>query len=124
MNETPLLALTQSAADKIAEICKAASLVLRICVRPAGCTALLYDLRLEMEEPPAEHVVCQSRGVRLAADPHSAPYLRNSVVEYIAEGAREGFRVHNPRAQAHWWCPAGNGGLIALRAPVKENVHA
>lgn len=99
---TPLLTLTQSAADKIAEVCAAEGLEgasLRVLVRSAGCSGLQYGVELDLEEPDTVmDLAFMDKGIRVLVDAYSARYLQGSTVDYMEEALTSGFKIDNPNA--------------------------
>ena len=99
------LTLTERAADAVHSRAREAELqgwLLRVAVVAGGCNGLTYDLYF-VPEPSSQDELTESRGVRLAIDPSSAPFLDGTVID-LADA--RSFRFSNPRARRACSCGA------------------
>jgi len=99
------LTLTERAADAVRSRAREAEVqgwLLRIAVVAGGCNGLTYDLYF-VPEPSPQDELAESRGVRLAVDPSSAPFLDGTVID-LADA--RSFRFSNPRARRSCSCGA------------------
>jgi iron-sulfur cluster assembly accessory protein len=101
-----MIALTDSAATKVDELLKAEgdeALVLRVAVRPGGCSGFSYEMFFDSEI--ASDDVLESYGtVRVAVDPSSAQLLSGATLDYKDGLNQAGFSIDNPNAQRTCGC--------------------
>jgi iron-sulfur cluster assembly accessory protein len=101
-----MIALTDSAATKVDELLKAEgdeALVLRVAVRPGGCSGFSYEMFFDSEV--ASDDVLESYGtVRVAVDPSSAQLLSGATLDYKDGLNQAGFSIDNPNAQRTCGC--------------------
>lgn len=99
------LTLTERAADAVRSRAREAEVpgwLLRIAVVAGGCSGLTYDLYF-VPEPSSQDELIESRGVRVAVDPSSAPMLDGTVID-LADA--RSFRFSNPRSRRSCSCGA------------------
>lgn len=89
--------LSARAADFVARKLAArdASAALRLAVRPSGCSGFAY--RVEYADSIEAHdTVFESRGIRIAVDAQSLPYVRGTTIDLVREGLSRRLRFDNP----------------------------
>lgn len=101
-----MIALTDAAATKVDELLKAEgdeALVLRVAVRPGGCSGFSYEMFFDSEV--ASDDVLEAYGtVRVAVDPSSAQLLSGATLDYKDGLNQAGFSIDNPNAQRTCGC--------------------
>ena len=99
--------LSDTAAEKVRELIEAEgdpSLLLRLAVRPGGCSGFSYDMFFDTQVD-ATDVVTETAGVRLAVDAESASMLSGAVIDYKNQGLQgAGFAIENPNQQRSCGC--------------------
>jgi iron-sulfur cluster assembly protein/iron-sulfur cluster insertion protein len=100
------VSLTDTAAAKVAQLLAeegSEDLVLRVAVRPGGCSGYSYDMFFD-SEVAADDSVQNFGSVRVAVDPDSAELMKGAVLDY-QDGLREsGFHITNPNATRTCGC--------------------
>jgi iron-sulfur cluster assembly protein/iron-sulfur cluster insertion protein len=101
------VALTDTAVAKVAELLAeeegSDSLVLRVAVKPGGCSGYSYDMFFDSEL--AEDDVVRSFGeVRVAVDPDSAALIQGATLDYKDGLQGAGFHITNPNATRTCGC--------------------
>ena len=110
---TTLVSLTPVAAEKVKELMAGdaeESLVLRVAIQGGGCSGFQYGLGFDSGAVD-DDIVLQQHGVTVVVDPHSAPYLQGSVVDFLSGLQESGFKIENPNAQAS--CGCGHSFTVA-----------
>lgn len=100
--------LTESAASKVAELVareEEQDLVLRLGVRPGGCSGFSYEMFFDSAVDDSD-IVEEFHGVRLAVDPQSMEMLKGSEVDYRDSLEGAGFHISNPNITRS--CGCGN----------------
>jgi iron-sulfur cluster assembly protein len=101
-----LVSLTERAASKITELMAdepaGEAEVLRIAVQGGGCSGFEYALGFDRGVMEGDHEV-ELQGVRVVVDPHSAPYLQGTEIDFV-EGLQGGFAINNPNVVAACGC--------------------
>ena len=103
---TTLVSLTPGAAEKVKELMAEdpdEALVLRVAIQGGGCSGFQYGLGFDSGAVD-DDVVTQQHGVTVVVDPHSAPYLKGAVVDFLSGLQESGFKIDNPNAQASCGC--------------------
>ena len=77
--------------------------LVRIAVRPAGCSGLRYQLDYA-EAPAAGDAVFESAGVRIAVGADSLPFVRGTRLDLVPEGLAQRIRFDNPNARESCGC--------------------
>ncbi len=104
--DTPILTITQVAADKVRALLAERELhncALRVFVQGGGCSGFSYGMGFEETVYPQDRVV-ESEGVRLVIDPTSLMYMEGAEIDYIDSLMGAGFTVHNPNAVSTCGC--------------------
>jgi len=98
--------ITDAAADKIKSLITAEGnpeLVLRVAVRPGGCSGLSYEMFFDTDVA-ADDVKSEHGGVMVVIDPASAPHLGGASLDYKDGLQDAGFAINNPNAQRSCGC--------------------
>ncbi|MDX1691517.1 MAG: iron-sulfur cluster insertion protein ErpA [Acidimicrobiia bacterium] len=104
----PRVTLTSAAASKVAELIEREdddSLMLRLGVRPGGCSGFSYEMYFDSTTDESD-IVEEFEGVRLAVDPQSMEMLKGAEVDYRDGLQGAGFHISNPNVQRS--CGCGN----------------
>ena len=75
---------------------------LRIYVQGGGCSGFQYGFAFD--QPKEGDTVIEKEEVRVLVDTYSAPYLRDSTVDYVDSLQGSGFVVQNPNAKGTCGC--------------------
>ena len=98
--------ITDAAADKVKSLITAEGnpdLVLRVAVRPGGCSGLSYEMFFDTDVA-ADDVKAEHGGVTVVIDPASAPHLGGAALDYKDGLQGAGFSINNPNAQRSCGC--------------------
>jgi len=101
-----MIALTDAAATKVGELLEAEgddALVLRVAVRPGGCSGFSYEMFFD-SEVASDDVMEAYGAVRVAVDPSSAQLLSGATLDYKDGLNQAGFSIDNPNAQRTCGC--------------------
>jgi iron-sulfur cluster assembly protein len=101
-----LVTLSDAAAGKLQELTKEEAnpaIGLRVYVYSGGCSGFRYGMMLE-DQPTAEDVSVESKGVRIYVDGQSTQYLSGSEIDYVDTLMGAGFTVNNPNAVSACGC--------------------
>ena len=101
-----MIALTDNAASKVAELIRAEgdeSLALRVAVRPGGCSGFSYEMFFDTDID-AEDVQTSYGDVKVVVDPSSAQLLSGATLDYKDGLQGAGFSIDNPNAQRTCGC--------------------
>jgi len=78
-------------------------LLVRLGVRPAGCSG--YSYRVDYAETPgADDLVVDTRGIRVAVDRRSLPLIQGTTVDVVKHGLQRRLRFDNPNARDYCGC--------------------
>jgi len=105
MTETPDIALSPSAAARVAAIAERQDkpAILRLSVEGGGCAGFQYRFGLD-DKMEADDVAVERDGVTLVVDPLSLDLVRGSVVDFVESLGGAAFRVTNPNAASGCGC--------------------
>jgi iron-sulfur cluster insertion protein len=98
--------ITDAAADKVKSLITAEGnpdLVLRVAVRPGGCSGLSYEMFFDTDVA-ADDVKSEHGGITVVIDPASAPHLAGASLDYKDGLQDAGFAISNPNAQRSCGC--------------------
>jgi iron-sulfur cluster insertion protein len=98
--------LTDAATAKVKSLLEAednADLVLRVAVRPGGCSGLSYEMFFDTDIA-ADDVVTEQSGVKVVIDPASVQHLGGASLDYNDGLQGAGFAVTNPNAERSCGC--------------------
>ena len=76
---------------------------LRVGVTDGGCSGFSYKLDFDKEQKP-EDTVRQWDGITVYVDPKSAPFLKGTVIDFVAGIYGGGFKFTNPNATGTCGC--------------------
>jgi len=76
---------------------------LRMSVTDGGCSGFSYKLDFDKEQRLSD-IVFELDGVTVYVDPSSAPYLKGTVIDYVAGLYGGGFKFTNPNATGTCGC--------------------
>lgn len=100
-----MITLTDTAAGKVKELVTQEGddgLMLRVAVRPGGCSGFAYDMFFDSERDD-EDLITDYQGVTVVVDPSSAQLLAGATLDY-KDGLESGFAITNPNAQRTCGC--------------------
>ena len=101
-----MLTLTETASTKVKQLIDAEGnpeLVLRVAVRPGGCSGLSYEMFFDTDVSP-DDVASEHGDVRVVVDPASSQYLAGASLDY-KDGLQEaGFTINNPNTTRTCGC--------------------
>ena len=99
--------LTDTAAAKVKSLIEAEegadALVLRVAVRPGGCSGFSYEMFFDTDVA-ADDTISEHSGVRVVVDPASQPHLKGATLDYKDGLQGAGFSISNPNAQRSCGC--------------------
>ena len=101
-----MITITDTAATKVKDLITQEgdeSLMLRVAVRPGGCSGFSYEMffdsELESDDQVLDHL-----GVKVVVDPSSAQLLEGASLDYKDGLQGAGFAINNPNAQRTCGC--------------------
>jgi len=100
------ITVSQAAAARIKHLAQENSQVapsLRIGVRRAGCSGMVYTIDLAEDKLPLDAVV-ESDGVTVLLDPEAAMYLAGAELDFVEEKLSAGFVFNNPNEKGRCGC--------------------
>jgi iron-sulfur cluster assembly protein len=100
------LLLTDSAIQQVKRLLardKHEDFGLRVSVADGGCSGFSYQLKFE-NEPAADDIVFLRDGLPVYIDRASAPYLKGTVIDFVAGIYGGGFKFTNPNATGTCGC--------------------
>lgn len=105
MSEAPEIALTPSAAARVASIAKrqGKAPILRLAVDGGGCAGFQYRFGLADQVEP-DDTVAEQDGVTLVVDEMSLDLVRGSAVDFVESLGGAAFQVTNPNAASGCGC--------------------
>jgi iron-sulfur cluster insertion protein len=99
--------LTDGAAAKVAELMRAEdnaeSLVLRVAVRPGGCSGFSYEMFFDTEVAADDSKVSHG-DVTVVIDAASQAMLKGATLDYKDGLQGAGFAINNPNAERSCGC--------------------
>ena len=101
-----MITLTDTASVKVKELISQEGqdgLMLRVAVRPGGCSGYSYEMFFDSEKD-AEDMVLEQLGVAGVVDPSSAQMLVGATLDYKDGLQGAGFAIDNPGAQKTCGC--------------------
>ena len=104
----PLIALTETAAEKVKELLVEEGrddIGLRVAVQPGGCSGLRYAMYLD-DQISDKDVTEEQFGVKLVVDKMSVPYISEAKIDFVDSLEASGFTIDNPVATGT--CACGN----------------
>jgi iron-sulfur cluster assembly protein/iron-sulfur cluster insertion protein len=101
-----VFSVTDAAADKVKSLIEAEGnpdLVLRVAVRPGGCSGLSYEMYFD-SDVAADDVRTEHGGVVVVIDPASAQHLGGASLDFKDGLQGAGFSINNPNATRSCGC--------------------
>ena len=101
-----MITLTDTAAVKVKDLIAQEgdeSLMLRVAVRPGGCSGFSYEMFFDTEQE-TDDVLADYDGVKVVVDPSSAQLLDGATLDYKDGLQGAGFAIDNPNAQKTCGC--------------------
>jgi len=101
-----MLTITDTASVKVKELLEAEEnpeLVLRVAVRPGGCSGLSYEMFFD-SDVAADDLATESGGVKVVVDPASSQYLTGASLDYKDGLQGAGFTINNPNTTRTCGC--------------------
>jgi iron-sulfur cluster assembly protein/iron-sulfur cluster insertion protein len=103
----PVILLTPEAQTKVTELLadeeNAEELVLRVAVKPGGCSGFSYDMYFDTETA-TDDIILEYGTVKIAVDKESSDMLKGSTLEYEDGLQGAGFHIVNPNATRTCGC--------------------
>ena len=104
-----VFSLSDTAVDKVKGLIAAEDtadeLVLRVAVRPGGCSGFSYEMFFDTDVAD-DDIKLEQDGVTVVIDPASAPHLGGAALDYKDGLQGAGFHIDNPNATRT--CGCGN----------------
>ena len=101
-----MLNLTETATTKVKELIDAEGnpeLVLRVAVRPGGCSGRSYEMVFDTDVAAADIAAAPS-GVKVVTDPASSQYLTGAELDFKDGLQGAGFTINNPNVSRSCGC--------------------
>ena len=101
-----MLTMTDTASSKVKELIQAEDnpeLVLRVAVRPGGCSGLSYEMFFDTERSP-DDIETTYGEIKVVVDPASAQHLDGASLDYKDGLQGAGFHITNPNAERTCGC--------------------
>jgi iron-sulfur cluster insertion protein len=101
-----MLNMTDTASTKVKELIEAEGnpeLVLRVAVRPGGCSGLSYEMFFDTDVA-ADDIAAEQGGIRVVTDPASSEYLTGASLDYKDGLQGAGFTINNPNVSRSCGC--------------------
>ena len=99
--------LSDAAASKVTDLIAAEAsadeLVLRVAVRPGGCSGFSYEMFFDSEVAPDDAQI-EHGGVKVVIDPASQQHLKGATLDYKDGLQGAGFSINNPNAERSCGC--------------------
>jgi iron-sulfur cluster assembly protein/iron-sulfur cluster insertion protein len=105
-DSSTIFTLTDTATDKVKALIEAegnTELVLRVAVRPGGCSGFSYEMFFDADVA-ADDIRLEQGGVTVVIDPASAPHLGGAQLDYKDGLQGAGFSISNPNATRSCGC--------------------
>jgi iron-sulfur cluster assembly accessory protein len=101
-----VITLTDTASTKVKDLIAQegeAELMLRVAVRPGGCSGFSYEMFFDSEREN-DDITADFGGVTVVVDPSSAQLLDGAELDYKDGLQGAGFAINNPNAQRTCGC--------------------
>lgn len=102
-----MITLTEPATAKVRELMASegeADLMLRVGVRPGGCSGFSYEMFFTDEVDELNDIVTDFDGVKVAVDRQSLAYLEGATVDFADGLQGAGFKINNPNVSRSCGC--------------------
>jgi len=103
---TMVFRITDKAAEEIIRVAKENNIenpILRVRVVPGGCSGFQYAMGFEENTEEGDYVF-EHKGVKVAIDPFSMPYINGAELDYVVDFMGGGFTIRNPNASGGCGC--------------------
>jgi len=101
-----VITLTDTASSKVKELIAQEgdeALMLRVAVRPGGCSGFSYEMFFDSERE-TDDLTVEYSGVTVVVDPSSAQLLDGASLDFKDGLQGAGFAINNPNAQRTCGC--------------------
>jgi iron-sulfur cluster assembly accessory protein len=101
-----MLSMTETASTKVKELIEAEGnpeLVLRVAVRPGGCSGLSYEMFFDTDVS-TDDIAAEQGGIKVVTDPASSEYLTGASLDYKDGLQGAGFTINNPNVSRSCGC--------------------
>ncbi len=101
-----MITITDSASSKVKELIAQEGeegLMLRVAVRPGGCSGFSYEMFFDSERE-TDDLTVEYSGVTVVVDPSSAQLLDGASLDFKDGLQGAGFAINNPNAQRTCGC--------------------
>ena len=101
-----MITITDSASSKVKELIAQEgdeALMLRVAVRPGGCSGFSYEMFFDSERE-TDDLTVEYSGVTVVVDPSSAQLLDGASLDFKDGLQGAGFAINNPNAQRTCGC--------------------
>ncbi len=101
-----MITITDSASSKVKELIAQEGdegLMLRVAVRPGGCSGFSYEMFFDSERE-TDDLTVEHSGVTVVVDPSSAQLLDGASLDFKDGLQGAGFAINNPNAQRTCGC--------------------
>jgi iron-sulfur cluster assembly accessory protein len=102
-----MVTMTETAAKKVSDLRLEEGKPewgLRIRIVGGGCSGMSYELGWEEQQAEGDTVI-EQHGIKVYVDPHSAPYLSGSEIDYVENNMMgAGFKIENPNVKSSCGC--------------------
>jgi iron-sulfur cluster assembly accessory protein len=101
-----VITITDSASSKVKELIAQEGdegLMLRVAVRPGGCSGFSYEMFFDSERE-TDDLTVEYSGVTVVVDPSSAQLLDGASLDFKDGLQGAGFAINNPNAQRTCGC--------------------
>lgn len=106
-----MISFSDSAISKVKEFStqmpEAEGKDLRIFIQGVGCSGFSYGFTFDDKRD--DDTIVEAGEIQILVDPHSAPHLKGSSVDFVEDQRGAGFTVDNPNAPASS-CDTSSGG--------------
>ncbi len=102
-----MITMTAPATEKVKELIAAENqpeLMLRVGVRPGGCSGFSYEMFFTDEVDELNDIVTDFDGVKVAVDRQSLAYLEGATVDFADGLQGAGFKINNPNVSRSCGC--------------------
>ncbi len=101
-----MLTMTDIASSKVKELIEAEGnpeLVLRVAVRPGGCSGMSYEMFFDTDVA-GDDISAEHGGVKVVVDPASSQHLTGASLDYKDGLQGQGFTINNPSVSRTCGC--------------------
>ena len=96
--------LTDNAAERVKIFLeKEQGVALRLGVRKTGCSGWAYEVSIA-SDLEGDDELFEDKGVKIAVDRESLPFLQGSTIDFITSGLNRTFQFDNPNATEECGC--------------------